>query len=76
MKAIQRLLQNNIPVGLRFIPLLEVKNYETIYRDFLLYVKEKIDFTKISSVFIGWLLYTKNDYNTMMKKRTKSWFTL
>ena len=55
-------------IWLRFLPLLEVNNYEQIYTDFVNKIKEKIDISKIHSSFATWLLYTKADYNNILKK--------
>jgi spore photoproduct lyase len=71
IKSINILLEKGYKVWLRFLPLLPVKNYEKIYSDFVEYIKNKIDITKISSTFVSWLLYTKRDYNTMLKKYPK-----
>lgn len=68
LKAINILIDAWWQVGIRFLPLLEIENYREIYRQFLNQVVQKIDFSKISSVFIGWLLYTKEDYNKILKK--------
>lgn len=68
INAINKLLSNWWQVWIRFLPLLEIDNYEEIYKEFLEYVIEKIDFDKISSVFIWWLLYTKQDYNKILQK--------
>ncbi len=68
IKAINALLNAGWLVWVRFIPLLEVPDYEKIYREFVEYVVKNIDFTKINSVFIGWLLYTKDDYNKIVNK--------
>jgi spore photoproduct lyase len=66
--AINKLLNLWFKVGLRFIPLLPVKNYEKIYDEFVRYIKQKIDLEKIYSVFVWWLLYTKKDYNKILSK--------
>ncbi|MCH2188307.1 hypothetical protein MK079_00560 [Candidatus Gracilibacteria bacterium] len=66
--AIEKLIEQGYQVGIRFMPLIETKDYKNIYKQFLLYVSEKIDFSKIYSVFIGGLLYTKRDYTTLLKK--------
>jgi spore photoproduct lyase len=50
--AINTLIQNNWKVGLRFLPLLEVKNYKEIYTHFLEYISTKIDFSCIHSIFL------------------------
>lgn len=68
MSAIKKLIDNNIQVWIRFMPLLEMKNYKEIYRDFLEFIIKQLDFTQIYSIFIWWLLYTKSDYNTMLRK--------
>ncbi len=66
--AINTLLHAGWKVWIRFIPLLEIENYQEIYTDFLKYITKKIDFSQISSVFIGGLLFTQKDYNTLLKK--------
>lgn len=66
--AINKLIDAGWKVGIRFIPLLEIENYKEIYSDFLKYVTQKIDFTRVSSVFMWGLLFTQKDYNTMLKK--------
>jgi len=68
LKAIETLLNAGWQVGIRFIPLLETENYQEIYTRFLKKVTEKIDFSRIYSVFIGGLLYTKRDYAKMLQK--------
>ena len=71
IKSINILLEKDYKVGLRFLPLLPVKNYEEIYTKFVWEIKQKIDYWKISSTFVSWLLYTKSDYNTILKKYPK-----
>lgn len=68
INAINKLLDKWWLVGIRFLPLLEVDNYKEIYSNFLDYIIKKIDFNKISSIFIWGLLYTKDDYNKILKK--------
>ncbi|MDD3646263.1 MAG: hypothetical protein PHH06_02535 [Candidatus Gracilibacteria bacterium] len=68
LEAINKLLDTGWQVGVRFLPLLEIDNYQEIYLSFLKYVRVKLDFTKIFSVYIGGLLYTHEDYNKMLKK--------
>jgi spore photoproduct lyase len=70
IKAIKTLIENGWQVWIRFLPLLEINNYKEIYKDFLGYITKKIDFEKINSVFIWWLLYTKEDYNQILRKET------
>ena len=71
IKAINILLDKWYKVWLRFLPLLPVKNYREIYTEFVKEISEKIDMKKISSTFVSWLLYTKSDYNVMLKKYPK-----
>lgn len=68
LKAINTLIDKWWNVWVRFIPLLEINNYKEIYESFLNYIQTKIDFNLIYSVFIWGLLYTKEDYNKMLKK--------
>lgn len=68
IKAINKLLALWYKVWLRFLPLLPVKDYEVIYSDFINYIKQNIDISKIHSIFASWLLYTKKDYNKILSK--------
>ena len=70
--AITTLLEKNYKVGLRFLPLLPVKNYRTIYKTFLEEVKSAIDVGKINSIFIASLIYNQGDFKTMQKKNPYS----
>ncbi|MDD5213337.1 MAG: hypothetical protein PHG82_02845 [Candidatus Gracilibacteria bacterium] len=69
IKSINTLLDAGWNVGIRFLPLVEIENYKEIYDNFLNYLKGKIDFSRISSVFIGGLLYTNDDYNNILKAK-------
>ncbi len=71
IKAINKLLEQWYKVGLRFLPLLPVKNYENIYKEFIDYIQNSIDIKKIHSSFASGLLYTKEDYNKIFKKYPK-----
>jgi len=71
IEAINILLSKWYNVWLRFLPLLPVKNYKEIYSEFAKDIKERIDMKKVSSTFVSWLLYTKWDYNNMLKKYPK-----
>ncbi len=71
IKAVNILLEKWYKVWLRFLPLLPVKNYKEIYSKFVEYIKKEIDISKISSTFVSGLLYTKNDYNNILKKYPK-----
>ena len=68
IEAINILLEKWFKVWLRFLPILPVKNWEVVYSEFIAYIKEKIDISKIYSSFASWLLYTKKDYNKMLQK--------
>ena len=65
--AIQESLAAGIKVGLRFLPLLPIVDFEKIYSEFLSDLAGKIDFSQINSVFLGTLLYTKEDYKQIQK---------
>ena len=67
--AINTLINAWWQVGIRFIPLIECENYERVYNEFLDYILQNIDIDAIYSVFIGWLLYTHDDYNEILKKQ-------
>ena len=66
--SINKLLSLWFKVWIRFLPLLPVKNYEEIYRDFVEYVNSKINMCDINSTFASGLLYTKKDYNKILSK--------
>lgn len=66
--AINTLLSDWRKVWIRFLPLLPVENYLPIYTEFITYVKEKIDINRINSIFIWSIIYTKSDYNNLVKK--------
>lgn len=68
VKAINTLIEKDWKVGIRLLPLLPVRDYKTIYQDFFRELKDEIDISQISSSFASGLLYTKRDYNTMLKK--------
>ena len=71
IKSINILLDKGYNVWLRFLPLLPVKNYKEIYGEFVKEIKKRIDMKKVSSTFVSWLLYTKSDYNNILKKYPK-----
>lgn len=66
--AINTLISNWRKVWIRFLPLLPVENYLEIYSDFISYVKKKIDFDRVNSIFIWSIIYTKSDYNNLVKR--------
>lgn len=68
INAINTLINQWWQVWVRFLPLLEIENYEKIYTKFIEYVVSKIDFDKVYSVFIWWLLYTRQNYNKILKR--------
>lgn len=67
--AINTLIAAWWQVGIRFIPLIECKDYEKIYSKFLDLLIAEIDFDKIYSIFIWGLLYTHEDYNAILRKQ-------
>ena len=67
INSINTLLSKWRKVWIRFLPLLPVENYLQIYSDFISYVKEKIDFKQVNSIFIWSIIYTKSDYNNLLK---------
>lgn len=69
LKAIRMLVEKNWKVGIRFLPLLDIPNYQKIYTEFLNYVEANLDFSKIHSVFIWGLMYTQEDYVKILKKQ-------
>ena len=69
--AINQLLVLWFKVWIRILPLLPVSDYENIYKNFIIYLKERIDIDKIHSTFVTWLLYTKKDYNKILSKYPK-----
>ena len=72
INAINTLTNKWYKVGLRFLPLLPIENYETIYKEFLNNLKSGIDITKIHSIFIASLIYNQWDFRTMQKKNSNS----
>ncbi len=70
IKAINKLLLKWWNVWLRFSPLLWVDDYKRVYLDFVKDIKKQIDFSKINSFFVWWLLYTKKDYNKLLLKES------
>ena len=68
LNAINQLLEKWFRVGLRFLPLLPIKDFQQIYSDFLDEVINKIDTNKISSITIAPLIFNQWDYNIFIKK--------
>ena len=67
IEAINQLLQLGYRVGLRFLPLLPVHHFQTLYEQFLQDLQQKVDFSQISSIFIAPILYNEDDYQKIMK---------
>lgn len=72
ISAVKTLISRGYKVGLRFLPLLPVANYENLYRELLRNLRAEIDFSKISSVFIASLIYNPGDFKQMQKKNPNS----
>lgn len=68
LNAINQLLEKWFRVGLRFLPLLPIKDFQPIYSEFLDEVIKKIDTNKISSIAIAPLIFNQWDYNILIKK--------
>lgn len=69
LNAINQLLDVGWQVGVRFMPLIEYKDYRSIYEGFIEYVISKIPIDKIYSIFMWWILFTKHDYKELLKKQ-------
>lgn len=72
INAMQTLIQKGYRVGLRFLPLLPVPNYEILYRELLQTLKKQLPLDQISSIFIASLIYNPWDFKTMQKKNPNS----
>ena len=68
LNAINQLLDKWFRVGLRFLPLLPIENFQQIYSDFLDKVIDKIDINSIASITIAPLIFNEWDYNVLIKK--------
>ncbi len=68
LDAIKKLQDLWYLVWVRYLPLLPVKDYEIIYKDFIDKIKISIDINKTYSSFASGLLYTKKDYNKILSK--------
>ena len=68
LKAINELLHLGYRVGLRFLPLLPIENYQDVYKSLIEEVGESLPIEKISSIFIAPLIYNKGDFSVMKKK--------
>lgn len=71
-QAINHLLQKGYKVWLRFLPLLAVKDYQSLYPRFLEEVKRNIPINQINSIFMASLIYNTGDFKTMQKKNPES----
>lgn len=69
LASISYLLDKWWQVGIRFMPLISCFNYHKIYTRFLDEILQEIDFHKVYSVFIWWILYTDSDYKIIIKKK-------
>jgi spore photoproduct lyase len=68
ISAINILLEKWFRVGLRFLPLLPVENFQQIYTNFLDEIITKVDINKVSSTAIAPLIFNQWDYNVITKK--------
>lgn len=69
IQTIHTLLDAGWQVGIRFMPLIEVKDYKEVYEKFIDTILQEIPIEDIYSIFIGWILFTKEDYKTLLKKQ-------
>lgn len=65
---IQALLDHGYKVWARFMPLLPVPDYYTIYKKFLTDLSLRLDLDRLFSSFAWGLLFTKQDYKGMLRK--------
>lgn len=68
--AIEQLMAQWWKVGLRFLPLLPVDNYVSVYRDFLEMLVQRLDISKVNSIFIATMIYNQQDWKTIQKKES------
>ncbi len=68
--SVNKLLENGFKAWLRFLPLLPIDDYKVIYSEFIDYILNRIDLSKISSISVWSLLYTKEDYAKILKKES------
>ncbi|NWF66835.1 MAG: radical SAM protein [Campylobacterales bacterium] len=53
IKAINEVLQTNAKVSIAIDPIIYVENFEIVYEEFLDYIHEQIDFSKVESFIVG-----------------------
>jgi len=68
INSINQLLEKWFRIGLRFLPLLPVEDFQKIYSEFLDEIIDKIDIDKISSIAIAPLIFNQWDYSVLVKK--------
>ena len=68
--AINMLMKSGWQVWIRFMPLVGVENYQSLYTAFLQELTNSLDMRNIYSIFVGGLLYTEDDYKKMQKKQS------
>jgi spore photoproduct lyase len=66
--ALTALLAKGFRVGLRFLPLLPVPDFVSVYEDFLVQITRTIPLDRIVSISVGALLFTSDDYKNMLRK--------
>lgn len=70
IQAIEQLLAKWWKVWLRFLPLLPVDNYVSVYREFLEKLVQRVDIEKINSIFIATMIYNQQDWKSIQKKES------
>ncbi len=63
IETIIKLINKGYRVGLRFLPLIPIKDYEKIYQELLDQVKDSINLDKINSIAIAPLIESKKERN-------------
>ena len=66
--AINKLVEKWFRIWLRFLPLLPVKDFNSIYWSFIDEIMPQLPIEKISSITIAPLIFNQWDYNVLLKK--------
>mgnify|MGYP003312235238 CR=1 FL=1 len=66
--SINQLINKWFRVWLRFLPLLPVDNFETIYTEFLKEITDKLDINKVASIAISPIIFNEWDYWIIKEK--------
>lgn len=69
IENINYLVDKWFKVWLRFLPLLPTNNAEEEYINLIKHIKDNINIDKLNTINIWWLMFTKKEYNKMLKKQ-------